>query len=111
VCDPHERVTAIEGTKDLCEDARPDQPLGPEDQLLPATAQRRARLLAERNHDVSEAVQEVELVDERRCPASLELSVQRERALPLGEHAEVWRHYVVVGEAVQGEEIRIGLLG
>src|SRR6266480_2195807 len=81
VRDPDACRTAIEGARDLREIARPDQPLGTEDQLLTATAQRRARLLTERNHDVREAIQEVELVHERRCPAPLEISVQREREI------------------------------
>jgi hypothetical protein len=46
--------------------ARPDEALGAEHQLLPPTAQRHARLVAEREHDVREPVEEVELIDERR---------------------------------------------
>src|SRR6266849_3452453 len=77
VPDPNDYGTTVEGVRDLREVARPDQPLGTEDQLLTTTAQRHARQVAERNHDVHEAVQEVDLVDERRCPAPLEFSVQR----------------------------------
>src|SRR5947208_16204294 len=95
----------------LCEVARPEQPLGTEDQLLPATAQRRARLLAERHHDVREADQEVELVDERRCLASLELSVDRERALPLGEHVEVSLYLQLSGKPEPVTQMQIGLDG
>src|SRR5206468_11042225 len=57
------RGAALAGARDLREVPRPDQPLGAEDQLLTPAAQRHARLLAERNHDVREAVQQVELVD------------------------------------------------
>ena len=88
-----------------------DQALGHEDQLLTAAAQRHARLLAERDHDVCEAVHQVELVDERVRAASRQLAVQRERAPPLGEHAEVALHVEVGAQSVPGEEIAIGLLG
>lgn len=90
---------------DLREVARPDQPLGTEDQLLPTAAQRHARQVAERNHDVRETVEEVELVDERRCPAPLKISVQRHRALPLDEYAEVGSHVEVGVEAEPREQV------
>jgi len=111
VRDPDDRGAAIEGARDLREVARPDQPLGAEDQLLTTTAQRHARLLAERNHDVREAVQEVDLVNERRCPAPLEISVQRHRALPLGEHPEEGSHVEVSAQPEPREEVGVGLLG
>ncbi len=111
VRDPTDRGAAIEAARDLREVARPDQPLGPEDQLLTTTAQRRARSVTERNHDVREAVHQVELVHERRRPAPLEISVQRERAPALGEEADVGRHVEVGAQPDPREEVGIGLLG
>src|SRR5205807_3989068 len=105
------RVAALEGARDLCEVSRPDQPLGPEYQLLTPTAQRPAGPLAERNHDVCEAIHQVKLVDVRGRPAPDQLTVERECAPPLGEHAEVAGHVEVTAQSEPGEEIGIGLLG
>jgi len=110
-CDLGDRGAALEGARDLREVPRTDQPLGTEDQLLTPAAQRHVCLLAERNHDVREAVHQVELVDERGRPAPSQLAVQRECAPPLGEHAEVLGHVEVSAQPVPGEEVAIGVLG
>jgi len=111
VPDPDECRSAVEGVRDLREVARPHQPLGTEDQLPTTTAQRHTRQVTERNHDVQEAVPEVDLVDVRRRPAPLEISVQRHRALPLGEHAKVGGHVEVGAQPEPGEEVGVGILG
>src|SRR5207248_3474201 len=82
VPDPDDTGTAVEGATHVGEVRYPHQSLGAEQELLPTTAQRDAGLLAEWNDDVGEAVLQIELVDEARRPASGELSVERERALP-----------------------------
>jgi len=75
VRDPDDRGAAIEGARDLREVARPDQPLGAEDQLLTSPAHGHVRLLAERNQDIRKAVPQVGLIVERGTIAAREVAV------------------------------------
>ena len=111
VRNPDDALPAVERAAHIGEVGHPDQSLGAEQELLPAAAQRHIGLLAERNHDVREAVQEVQLVDEARCPAPHEISVQDERALPLSEHAEVASHVEVSTQPVPRGQVGVGILG
>ena len=111
VRDPNGCRAAIEGPRDLREVARSDESLGTEYQLLATTPERQTRLRAERNHDVREAVEEIELVDIRRRPAALKVAVEGERTLALGEHPEVRAHVNVGAQSVPRQEVPIGLLG
>jgi len=65
---------AVEGAAHVGEVGHPDQSLSAEDQLLPAPTQRHIGVLAERNHDVREAVQEVQLAEPQRLNCILWLS-------------------------------------
>src|SRR5205809_1187224 len=105
-----DRGAALEGTRDLREVPGPDQPLRTEDQLLTTTAQRHARLLAQRDHDVRETVHQVDLVDVRSRPSPRQVAVERERTPPLAEHAEVASKVEIGAQPVSSEEIAIGLL-
>ena len=85
-------LDTVEGMRDLCEVARPDQPLATEQQLLTTTAQGNVRLFAERNHDVRETVKERVLIVVRDTIPPLEVSIDRhQRALSLDVHAKIRR--------------------
>ena len=107
VRDPNHRGTAVEGASDLGEVARPDQPLGTEYQLLTTTAQCHARLLAERNHDVGETVQEVGLIVKSGAITALEIAVRCQRAPPLGVDAEIRGHVKIGIQPEPGQEVSI----
>ena len=111
VSDPNDRLSAVKSMRHLGEVARPDQPLGTEQQLLTTAAQGHARVFAERNHDVGKAVKKVGLIIKCGAVAPLEIAVRRQRALPFEVEAKVGRDVQVGIEPEPGQEISIRALG
>ena len=66
-----------------------DEALGAEQQLLSPPTQRHARLLAEGNHNVCEAILEINRINEGVTSSSQEFPVCRKRALPFCEYPEI----------------------
>ena len=103
ISDPKDRLSAVKRMRHLREVARPDQPLGAEEQLLTAAAQGYARVFAERNHDVGKAVKEVGLIVESGAIATLKIAVGRQRALPFEVEAKVGSDVQVGIESESGQ--------